>query len=116
MTVFPSADTASHAVRVRVQLPPLDTPPQPGMTAKVAFPAVRGAALPRIPASALVQRGEVNAVYVLADGRLTLRQLRLGAREGDHVEVIAGLKPGEVIATDPVAALQALVAARQGGN
>ena len=116
VTVFPSADTASHAVRVRVQLPPLDTPPQPGMTAKVAFPAVRGAALPRIPASALVQRGEVNAVYVLADGRLTLRQLRLGAREGDHVEVIAGLKPGEVIATDPVAALQALVAARQGGN
>ena len=53
---------------------------------------------------------------MLADGRLTLRQLRLGAREGDHVEVIAGLKPGEVIATDPVAALQALVAARQGGN
>ena len=86
------------------------------MTAKVAFPAVRGAALPRIPASALVQRGEVNAVYVLADGRLTLRQLRLGAREGDHVEVIAGLQPGEVIATDPVAAVRALVAARQDGN
>ena len=116
VTVFPAADAASHAVRVRVQLPPLDTPPQPGMTAKVAFPAVRGAALPRIPASALVQRGEVNAVYVLADGRLTLRQLRLGAREGDHVEVIAGLQPGELIATDPVAAVQALVAARQDGN
>lgn len=113
VTVFPAADAASHAVKVRVQLPQLDPAPQPGMTAKVAFPAVRGAALPRIPASALVRRGEVNAVYVLADGRLTLRQLRLGAREGDSIEVIAGLKPGETIAADPVAALQALVAARQ---
>ena len=71
---------------------------------------------PRIPASAVVQRGEVSAVYVLADGRLSLRQLRLGARDGDSVEVIAGLKPGEAIATDPVAAMQALVAARQDGN
>ncbi len=116
VVVFPAADAATHAVKVRVQLPPLDPPPQPGRTAKVAFPAARGAALPRIPASAVVQRGEVSAVYVLADGRLSLRQLRLGARDGDSVEVIAGLKPGEAIATDPVAAMQALVAARQDGN
>ena len=51
---------------------------------------------------------------VLADGRLSLRQLRLGERRGGDIDVIAGLKPGEVIAIDPVAALQALVAARQG--
>ena len=116
VTVFPAADAATHAVKVRVQLPPLDPVPQPGMTAKVAFPAVAGTALPRVPASALVRRGEVNAVYVLADGRLSLRQLRLGARDGDEVEVIAGLAPGETIATDPVAAVQALVAARQDGQ
>ncbi len=114
VTVFPAADAATHAIRVRVQLPPLDPVPQPGMTAKVAFPAVRGAAFPRIPASALVHRGEVNAVYVLADGRLSLRQLRLGERTGDHVDVIAGLRPGETIAADPVAAVQALAAARRG--
>ncbi len=113
-TVFPAADVATHAVKVRVQLPPLDPAPQPGMTAKVAFPAVVGAAYPRIPASALVRRGEVNAVYVLADGRLSLRQLRLGERMGSDFDVIAGLKPGETIAADPVAAMQALTAARKG--
>ncbi|KAF1695327.1 efflux transporter periplasmic adaptor subunit [Pseudoxanthomonas koreensis] len=111
--VFPAADVATHAVRVRVQLPQLAPAPQPGMTAKVAFPALAGAARPRVPASSLVRRGEVNAVYVLANGRLMLRQLRLGARDGDSVEVIAGLEPGEVIAADPVAAVQALVAARR---
>lgn len=115
VTVFPAADAATHAVRVRVRLPRLDPAPQPGMTAKVAFPAARGASFPRIPASALVQRGEVSAVYVLADGRLTLRQLRLGERTGDAIDVIAGLKAGETIAADPVAARQALVAARKAG-
>lgn len=114
VTVFPAADPSTHAVKVRLELPALDPAPQPGATAKVAFPAVAGAAHPRIPASALVRRGEVNAVYVLADGRLSLRQLRLGERAGDDIDVIAGLAPGETIAADPVAAVQALVAARQG--
>ncbi|KAF1711376.1 efflux transporter periplasmic adaptor subunit [Pseudoxanthomonas kalamensis DSM 18571] len=116
VVVFPSADPATHAVKVRINLPVLDPAPQPGGTAKVAFPAVTGAAYPRVPVSALVRRGEINAVYVLADGRLSLRQLRLGEQSGDTVEVISGLKPGEKIAVDPVAAVQALVAARKGGD
>ncbi|WP_334178004.1 efflux RND transporter periplasmic adaptor subunit [Pseudoxanthomonas sp.] len=115
VTVFPSADTSMHAVRIRVQLPALDAPPQPGLTAKVAFPAVKGAAFPRVPASALVRRGEVTAVYVLSEGRLSLRQVRLGDAAGDQVDVISGLKPGETVAADPVAAQQALVAARKDG-
>lgn len=113
VTVFPSADAATHAVRVRVQLPPLDPAPHPGTTAKVAFPAAAGTAFPRVPQSALVRRGEVVAVYVLADGRVSLRQVRIGDRSGDAVDVIAGLTPGETIAADPVAAVQALIAARR---
>lgn len=116
VTVYPSADPATHSVAVRVQLPALDPAPRPGGTARVAFPAVAGAGHPRVPASALVRRGEVNAVYVLADGRLSLRQLRLGSQAGDQVEVIAGVKAGERIAADPSAALQALVAARKDGD
>jgi hypothetical protein len=66
----------------------------------------------RIPRSALVQRGEVSGVYVIDGNRIALRQLRLGRPVGDGVEVLAGLTPGERIATDPVAALQALVSQR----
>ena len=65
--------------------------------------------------SFVAARGEVTAVYVLIDGRLSLRQVRLGDAAGDQVDVISGLKPGERIATDPVAAQQALVAARKDG-
>ncbi len=111
--VFPSADPSTHSVTVRVVLPALKDPPQPGATAKVVFAIVGGASVLQIPRSALVQRGEVSGVYVLDGNQLSLRQLRLGERVGDVVEVLAGLKSGETIATDPVAAVQALSAQRK---
>lgn len=116
--VFPSADPVSHSVNVRVMMPALDVPPVPGTTAKVVFAAdvgdVEGAkGGVRIPASSIAQRGELSAVYVVSDGRLLLRQLRLGARNGDVVEVIAGLKAGDVVARDPVVATQVIAIQRK---
>ena len=117
--VFPAADAASHSVNVRVRLPDLDPPPAPGTTAKVVFDAEAGtasdgAAAPvRIPLSAVAQRGELSGAYVKQGGRLLLRQLRLGARVGDSVEVISGLQAGDKVARDPVAAMQALAAQRK---
>ena len=67
----------------------------------------------RIPASSITQRGELSAVYVVQDGRLLLRQLRLGARSGDRVEVITGLNAGDVVASDPIAATQAIAQQRK---
>lgn len=117
VTVFPAADPSTHSVGVRVLLPGIAELPQPGATAKVVFPISAGAGagdrVLRIPIGALAQRGEVSGVYVLADGRLALRQVRLGQRIGNEVEVITGLKAGEKIAADPVAALQALTAQRK---
>ena len=114
--VFPAADAASHSVNVRVRLPDLDPVLAPGTTAKVVFDATAAeasAGTVRIPASPVAQRGELSAVYVKRGDRLLLRQLRLGARVGDSVEVISGLQPGELVARDPVAALQALEAQRK---
>ncbi len=113
--VFPAADPLTHSVAVRIGLSDLSPAPAPGTTARIVFPISGDAAGPnivRIPLSALIQRGEVNGVYVLADGGLSLRQLRLGRSIGTTVEVLAGLKPDEVIAADPVAAVQALAAQR----
>ncbi|WP_295976301.1 efflux RND transporter periplasmic adaptor subunit [uncultured Xanthomonas sp.] len=117
VTVFPTADPRSHSVTVRVPLPALQPAPVPGTTAKVGFPLAAGdaaeAAPLRIPLSALLQRGELSAAYVLADGRLSLRQLRIGQRDVQRVEVLAGLRTGERVVRDPVAAGQALAAQRR---
>lgn len=118
VVVFPAADPASHSVNVRLNLPALTPPPAPGTTAKVMFAADaigpgETAGGVRIPAASIAQRGELSGVYVVQDGRLLLRQLRLGARSGDTVEVIAGLRAGEVVARDPVAATRAIVTQRK---
>jgi RND family efflux transporter MFP subunit len=112
VVVFPFADPQSHSFRVRVELPEAETGLQPGMTVKTAFVLGDSERL-MVPVSALVRRSEVTAVYVVAeDGPVTLRQLRVGHRHDDRVEVLAGLTAGERIALDPVAALAALAAAR----
>jgi RND family efflux transporter MFP subunit len=113
MMVFPAADPASHSVSVRVTLPELAQPPPPGVTAQVWFPIGTDAKYVQIPRSVVVQRGEFSAAYVLDGNRLSLRQLRLGRVLGAEVEVLAGLKPGESVVTDPVAALQAQSAQRK---
>ncbi len=119
--VFPAADPSSHSINVRVRLPDLDPLPAPGTTAKVVFDADAqgGTAINapvRIPASAIAQRGELSAAYVKHGDRLLLRQLRLGARSGDQVDVISGLKAGDVVASDPVAAMQAVAAQRKAAD
>lgn len=115
VTVFPYADPATHSFRVRVELPAGRTGLYPGMTVKVAF-AVGAATRLLVPVSALVRRGELSGVYVIGtDHSVGLRQLRLGHRFGDQVEVLAGLAAGERIAVDPEAAALYLVK-RHDGN
>jgi RND family efflux transporter MFP subunit len=100
--LLPTADTATHVSQVRVSLPPVPEA-TPGMFARVHFVVGQAEKL-TVPATAVVRRGEVAAVYVLgADNRLSLRQLRLGDAVGrGEIEVLAGLGTGDKVVTDPV--------------
>jgi multidrug efflux pump subunit AcrA (membrane-fusion protein) len=47
----------------------------------------------------------MTGLYVLdPSGKPVLRQVRLGRVEGEQVEVLSGLMPGERVAADPQAA------------
>lgn len=104
ITLAPSAQPQSGTFRARVDLPDDGARLAPGTYAKVGF--VTGeSARTFVPRAALVERSELRAVYVVAaDGRVALRQVRLGRPAGDRIEVIAGLAGGERVATDPAAA------------
>ncbi len=108
ITVYPQADSLSHSFKVRAYLPEGTPGLFPGMLVKVAFPLER-VERPVVPARAVLRRSEVTAVYVQAgDGRLQLRQIRAGALLDDGRRVVlAGLRPGERVAADPVAAARA---------
>ncbi len=108
LTVFPEAAAASSTFRARLELPENATDLYPGMFVKVAF-VVGEAEKLLVPASAVVDRGDVTAVYVIdASGRTSLRQIRPGHRFDGKVEVLAGLASKERIATDPLAAMKRL--------
>jgi RND family efflux transporter MFP subunit len=105
MTIVPAADPRTHTTRVRLELPAEVRGVYPGVYARVHFVIGRA---PRLlaPRIAVLKRSEVTAVYVVdGDGRVRLRQIRLGSA-GDEasVEVLAGLKPGERVALEPIKA------------
>ena len=104
VNVLPTADASTHVSQVRVALPAVPEA-TPGMFARVHFVIGQAEKL-TVPASAVLRRGEVAAVYVQAvDGRLSLRQLRLGERVGQgEIEVLAGLASGDRVVNDPVQA------------
>lgn len=103
MTFFPYADPQSNAFKVRIYLPKKTKGLYPGMFVKTAFRIGEDQRL-TVARSALVQRGEVSAVYVVKEGQVSLRQVRPGRTEGDQVEILAGLEAGEQVALDPIQA------------
>ena len=114
--VLPTVDPQSLTQQVRADLP-AGTAAAPGQFARLqlAGAAVDAAAAKRlfVPASAVVRRAEVTAVYVMgADKRPQLRQLRLGPVQGDQVEVLSGLDAGEQLITDPQAATRVVAGGR----
>lgn len=105
ITVLPSADSSTHTVKVRIELPTNLDGVIPGMFARAHF-SVGSARKLTIPSSAVVRRSEITAVYVVIQDKVSLRQIRLGTPNGrGQVEVLAGLNPGDVIALDPVKAV-----------
>jgi len=116
LTLLPTVDPATHVAQVRVDLPARGDAlvgVTPGMFVRVQF-ATGSAAKLTVPASSVVHRGELAAVYVQAsDSSISLRQLRLGEAVGEgEVEVLAGLAAGEKVVADPVKAAISLKAAK----
>jgi len=109
MTIVPQADPRTHTSRIRLELPSEVRGVVPGVYARAHFVVGRAPRL-LVPRAAVLRRSEVTAVYVVDSGnraglRPQLRQIRLGAA-GDEtsIEVLAGLKPGERVALEPIKA------------
>lgn len=101
MTFYPYANPETHTFRLRMRLNEPNGSLFPGMLVKVGVPVAAREVL-WIPASSLVRRSELRAVFVLDEqGRPRLRQVRTGAQQGDRLEVLAGLSEGEQVVIYP---------------
>ncbi|MBF0157900.1 MAG: efflux RND transporter periplasmic adaptor subunit [Magnetococcales bacterium] len=115
LVFFPYADDKSHDFNIRLNLPPGTEGVFPGTLVKTAFKIGESNRL-LMPASALVRRGELTAVYVVDGDAILLRPVLVGALQGEGlIEILSGLHAAEKVATDPVRAGQYLQAKRIGG-
>ncbi len=107
ITVVPAADRQKATVRVRIAFDHLDPRILPDMGIKVAFlsEAQSGSgtaqAAVSIPKGAVHSEGKTTFVYLVNDGKIERRAVKVGAEEDDQVQVLAGLSGGEslVVAT-----------------
>ncbi len=110
VTLYPFADSQHHSRQLRAELPvtPNTASLYPGMWARVRLHTGARQAL-LIPESAIIQRSELTAVYVLDNNTPRLRQIRLGNRHSNTgYEVLSGLNAGEQLVVDGYAAMASL--------
>jgi RND family efflux transporter MFP subunit len=98
--IVPAADPASRTFTVKIDLP---SNPQirSGVFGRARFPRGERESI-LIPQSALLHRGQLDAIYVVGkDEVAALRYVTLGKPDGGDVEVLSGLDNGERIVVQP---------------
>jgi membrane fusion protein, multidrug efflux system len=96
--IAPTADPGSRTFRVKLDLPP--TPGlRPGQFARLLVPVGISHSL-RVPAAAVVRRGQLEMVFVVANQNAQLRLAKTGRCFGDTVEILSGLEADDSVVVD----------------
>jgi multidrug efflux pump subunit AcrA (membrane-fusion protein) len=94
--IVPGADPSTRTIQVRLDLP-ASPKLRSGLFGRARIPAGRRAAI-RIPQAAVVERGQLQGVYIVGpDGIARFRLIRTGAAQQGAIEVLSGLTPGEQV-------------------
>jgi HlyD family secretion protein len=111
ITTVPAADRQKATVLVRIAFDRLDARILPDMGVKVTFlkphppgAGESGAEAPRsrvwLPRAAVRNTAAGPIVFVIRGDRVERRPVALGAPDGDLVEIVSGLSPGERVVVD----------------
>jgi hypothetical protein len=98
--VAPAGDATTHRVELTADLP--DAPGlRAGLFARLLVPGVVAESRLSVPATALFERGGLTGLFVVDAGRARLRWVAPGSRDGNGVEIRAGVEAGERVVVDP---------------
>jgi RND family efflux transporter MFP subunit len=108
ITTIPAADRQKATVLVRIAFDRLDARILPDMGVKVAFLETGGAAPAGqtaraeilVPRAAVRQDAGRDVVFVVQDGHVERRAVRLGLARGDAAIVLAGVGAGEQVVVE----------------
>ena len=95
---YPTLTTETRTGKVRIELANPGGLLKPSMYASVELAAGLSRKVLAVPASAVIDGGVRRIVLVrLAEGRFDPREVKLGARSDDYVEILEGVKAGEEV-------------------
>jgi len=96
--IQPVVNAVSRTIGVRIELPNPTGARRPGLFGDVELAGTAIEAAVVIPRSAVIDSGARQLVLVqTAPGRFAPRDVRVGARSGDRIEVLSGVAVGEAV-------------------
>lgn len=100
--ISPGVNTSTRAFPFEALVPNGDTVLKPGTFARVHIESGKVDTVLTLPYSALQYRYGVNRVFLLDRGRLVMRELAVGERLGDRIEILSGVQAGQQVAVTDV--------------
>ncbi|MCU1332499.1 MAG: secretion protein HlyD [Candidatus Angelobacter sp.] len=100
--ISPALDPNSTTVEVWVQAPNANQLLRPGTTAQIAITAATIKDALVVPSAALINAKGDAAQVMVVDGKnqASSRDVKTGIQSGPQVQIVSGLKPGEVVVTE----------------
>lgn len=100
--ISPGVNASTRAFPFEALVPNTDTVLKPGTFARVHIESGKIDDVLSVPYAALQYRYGVNRVFVVNGDKLAMRELSVGERLGDRIEVVSGVKAGERVAVTDV--------------
>jgi len=104
--ISPVADKVARTYKVRISVINLPAEVNLGMTASVAVGSSSSQPAVYIPLAAIYQTGDTPNVWVIHDGIVSLRPIKVGVFGDGKVQVLEGLQDGDLIVTGGVQKLR----------
>ncbi len=97
--IAPTLSQPTHTLQIRVALPNDAGLLKLGMYGSLQLTAQDASEVLAVPESAVIDSGKRQIVLVRKEASFEPRQVKLGRRAGDYVEILEGVKAGETVAT-----------------
>lgn len=92
-------ESESHSLAVRGSIPNDDLLLRPGLFANISLIIGEQGDVIQVDEAAVDREGEIEFVWMVEKGKAMRRRVLTGIRENGKIEIIAGVRPGQVIVT-----------------
>src|SRR5712692_10011952 len=100
--ISPAVNAATRAFPFEALVPNKDTVLKPGTFARVHIESGKVDDVLTLPYTALQYRYGVNRVFLIDGDKLAVRELKVGDRLGDRIEILSGVQAGDRVAANDV--------------